>query len=81
MNAVSDQGMSVAKASYVYSIYTTNKHNDHILGKVLPGAKSGAPTILSPSEEQELVEFLLHARKVAEPPDRVNDPPKGGGGW
>ena len=63
MNAVSEQGMSVAKASHVYGIPRTTL-NDHILGKVLPGAKSGAPTILSASEEQDLVEFLLHAAKM-----------------
>ena len=63
MSAVSEQGMSVAKASRVHGIPRTTL-NDHIHGKVLPGAKSGAPTILSTSEEQDLVDFLLHAAKM-----------------
>ena len=29
------------------------------LGRVIPGAKSGAPTYLSPEEEEELVQFLM----------------------
>ena len=63
MNAVSEQGMSIAKASCVHGIPRTTL-SDHIPGKVLPGAKFGAPTILSTSEEQDLVDFLLHTAKM-----------------
>ena len=69
MNAVSEQGMSIAKASCVYGIPRTT-FNDHILGKVLPGANSGAPTMLSANEEQGLVDFLLHAAKMGYPKTR-----------
>ena len=38
--------------------------NDHVLGKVLPGAKYGAPTVLSTSEEQDLVDFLIKSASI-----------------
>ena len=46
MNAVQQQGMSVNRASIVYGIPRSTL-NDHLVGRVLPGAKSGAPTLLS----------------------------------
>ena len=57
------QGMSVTRASIVYGIPRSTL-NDHICGRVLPGAKCGAPTLLSTREEQELVEFLCHCAKI-----------------
>ena len=58
VNAINEQGMSVSKASVLYGIPRTTL-NDHKLGKVLPGAKPGAPTLLSTSEEDDLVDFLI----------------------
>ena len=58
VNAINEQGMSVSKASVLYGIPRTTL-NDHKLGKVLPGAKPGAPTLLSTSEEEDLVDFLI----------------------
>ena len=56
LNSV-QQGMSVSKASVIHGIPRSTL-KDHVHGRVLPGAKPGAPTLLSPSEEQDLVEFL-----------------------
>ena len=63
MNAVEHQRMKVSKASIVYGIPRSTL-NDHLIGRVLPGAKSGAPTLLSTREEKELVEFLCHCSEV-----------------
>ena len=63
MNAVQQQGMSVNRASIVYGIPRSTL-NDHLVGRVLPGAKSGAPTLLSTREEQELVDFLCHCAEI-----------------
>jgi len=38
--------------------------SDHISGRVLPGSKSGAPTLLSMREEKELVSFLLDCAEI-----------------
>ena len=57
VNAINEQGMSVSKASSLYGIPPTTL-SDHKLGKVLPGAKPGAP-ILSTLEEEDLVDFLI----------------------
>ena len=63
MNAVQQQGMSVNRASIVYEIPRSTL-NDHLVGRVLPGAKSGAPTLLSTREEQERVDFLCHCAEI-----------------
>ena len=63
MNAVTNQGMSISKTSLMYGIPRTTL-NDHILGKVHPGAKAGAPTLLSSREEQELVDFLCKSADI-----------------
>ena len=57
------QGMSVSKASALYGIPRTTLNN-HKLGKVLPGAKPGAPTLLSTSEEEDLVDFLIKSANI-----------------
>ena len=62
INAVSVQEMSIAKASHVYGVPQTTLSN-HIVGKVLPGAKSGAPIMPSTNEKQDLVYTLLHVAK------------------
>ena len=58
MNAVIYQGMTISKAAEMHGVPRTTL-NDHVLGKVLPGAKCGAPTVLSTSEELDLVDFLV----------------------
>ena len=49
MNAVIYQGMNISKAAEMHGVPRTTL-NDHVLGKVLPGAKCGAPTVLSTSK-------------------------------
>lgn len=63
MNAVIYQGMSVSKAAEMHGVPRTTL-DDHVLGKVLPGAKCGAPTLLSISEEQDLVDFLIKSASI-----------------
>ena len=63
MNAVIYQGMSISKAAEMHGVPRTTL-NDHVLGKVLPGAKCGAPTVLSTSEEQDLVDFLIKSASI-----------------
>ena len=63
INAVNLQGMSVAKAAVLHGIPRTTL-SDHKLGYVLPGSKPGRPTLLSSSEEQDLVDFLLHSAAI-----------------
>ena len=63
VDAVNIQGMSVSKAAKLHGIPRTTL-NDHMLGKVLPGAKPGHPTLLTTTEEQDLVDFLLNSAKI-----------------
>ncbi len=63
LDAVMLHGMSASKASIVYGIPRSTL-NDHIHGDVLPGAKAGAPTLLSTREEEELVEFLCQCADI-----------------
>ena len=63
VDAVNVQGMSISKAAKLHGIPRTTL-NDHKLGKVLPGAKPGHPTLLTTSEEQDLVDFLLNSAKI-----------------
>ena len=63
MNAVIYKGMSISKAAEIHGVPRTTL-NDHVLGKVLPGAKCGAPTVLSTSEEQDLVDFLIKSASI-----------------
>ena len=56
-------GMSVSKASVLYGIPRTTL-NDHKLGKVKPGVKPGAPSLLSTAEEEDLVKFLLTSADI-----------------
>ena len=60
LNAITEQGMSVSKASVFYGIPRTTL-NDHKLGNVLPGVNPGAPTLLTTSEEEDLVKFLINS--------------------
>ncbi len=63
MNDVYIHGVSISKSANVHGIPRSTL-NDHILGKVLPEAKSGRPTALSFSEETDLVDFLLHSSSI-----------------
>ena len=63
IGAVNIQGMSVSKAATPHGIPRSTL-NDHCHGRVLPGARSGRPTILSSMEEQDLVQFLLSSAKI-----------------
>lgn len=63
MNAVIYQGMSVSKASEVHGIPKTTL-DDHVKGRVLPGTRSGPPTLLSSDEEQDLVSFLVKSAEI-----------------
>ena len=62
LNSV-QQGMSVSKASVIHGIPRSTL-KDHVHGRVLPGAKPGAPTLLSSSEERDLVEFLCNCASI-----------------
>ena len=56
-------GMSVSKASVLYGIPQTTLNN-HKLGKVKPGVKPGAPSLLSTAGEEDLVKFLLTSADI-----------------
>ena len=56
--------MNVSKASLLHGIPRTTL-NDHKLGKVKPGVKPGAPSLLSTAEEEDLVKFLLTSANVS----------------
>ena len=63
LGAVNVLGMSVSKAASAYGIPRSTL-SDHCHGKVLPGVKSGRPTLLSSFEEQDLVQFLLSSARI-----------------
>ena len=70
IDAVNMQGMPVSKAATLYGIPRSTLNN-HCCGRVLPGAKSGRPTMLSSTEEQDLVQFLLSSAKIGCPRTRA----------
>ncbi len=43
---------------------------DHKVGKVLPGTKSGAPTILTEEEEEDLVSYIIECFEIGYPKSR-----------
>ena len=63
IDAVNMQGMSVSKAATLHGIPRSTL-SDNCRGRVLPGAKSGRPTMLSIKERQDLVQFLLSSAKL-----------------
>ena len=69
LSAVEEQGMTVAKASRLFGVPRTTL-NDHKLGKVYLGARSGTQTMLSTCEELDLVEFLFHYTNMGYPRTR-----------
>ena len=70
IGAVNMQGMSVSKAATIHGVPRSTL-SDHCRGRVLPGAKSGRPTLLSSTEEQDLVQFLLSSAKIGCPRTRA----------
>lgn len=67
--ALNNKRMNILEAAIRYGIPRTTL-SDHYHGNVLPGAKSGAPTMFSAQEEKELVDFMLHAARVGYPKTR-----------
>ena len=63
VDAVQVLGMSVSKAASMHGIPRTTL-SDHCCARVLPGAKAGHPTILSCTEEQDLVQFLISSAEI-----------------
>lgn len=63
VDAVAQNRMSTSKAAEVHGIPRTTL-SDHVHGKILPGSKSGRPTLLSSTEERDLVNFLLESAKI-----------------
>jgi len=58
--------LTLRKASIQYGVPKSTLH-DRVSGKVLPGAKIGAPRYLDDEEEGELVKFLLGAASIGYP--------------
>ena len=58
LGAVHQKSMDITKAPIVYGIPRTTL-SDHVHSRVLPGVKSGASTLSSCREEEELVEFFV----------------------
>ncbi len=56
-------GMSIRRASEEYDIPRSTLH-DHISGRIMFGAKSGPKSYLTPTEEDELVNFLSGMNSV-----------------
>ena len=61
--AVSQRGISVRRAALEYNIPKSTLQ-DRLSGKVLPGACSGPERYLSPEEEKELAQFVMHCAQV-----------------
>ena len=58
--------MTVTRAALEYGI-SRSTLGDRASGRVVPGSKSGAPTYLSPVEEEELVHFLIGGAEIGYP--------------
>ena len=69
IRAVSQGSMSVRKASELYNI-PWSTIADRVNGRVLPGARSGPPKILTDEEEEELVSFLCRLSDIGYPKTR-----------
>lgn len=63
INSVTLEGFSVSNASKIHGVPRSTL-SDRIAGRVLPGAKLGRPTVLTSSEEKDVVEFLLHSASI-----------------
>ena len=72
IGAVSQENMSVRRASELYNIPRSTLA-DRITGRAQPGAKSGPPKILTDEEEEEeeeLVSFLCRLSDIGYPKTR-----------
>ena len=69
IRAVLQDNISVRRASELYNIPRSTLA-DRITGRVLPGAKSGPPKILTDEEEEELVSFLCRLSDIGYPKTR-----------
>ena len=61
--------ISVRRASELYNIPRSTLA-ERITGRVLPGAKSGPPKVLTNEEEEELVSFLCRLSDIGYPKTR-----------
>jgi len=66
LKEVSEGALTIRRAALQYHVPKSTLH-DRIVGKVIPGAKVGAPRYLDDEEELELVEFLLGAASIGYP--------------
>lgn len=64
-------GMKEAVAARKYNIPKSTLH-DHRAGKVLPGSKSGHPTVLTAEEEEDLVSFIIECAEIGYPRSRLD---------
>ena len=69
IRAVVQDNISVRRASELYNIPRSTLA-DRITGRVLPGAKSGPPKVLTDEEEEELVSFLCRLSDIGYPKTR-----------
>lgn len=67
--AVTQENVSVRKASETYNVPRSTL-SDRVSGRVLPGAKSGPPKVLTDEEEEELVSFLSRLSDIGYPKTR-----------
>ena len=67
--AVMHDGVSIRRAAVEYNIPRTTL-GDRVQGRVLPGSVSGKQPYLSPSEEIELVTFILRCADIGFPRGR-----------
>lgn len=63
IEAVVEEGMSIRRAALRYGIPKSTL-GDRVSGRVLPGKKSGPPTLLTEKEEEELEHFLFHCSNI-----------------
>ena len=64
-------GMNISMAARTYNIPKSTLY-DHEVGNVLPGTKSGHPTVLNKEEEEELVSFLIECAEIGFPRTRLD---------
>ena len=66
LEEVSSGSMTIRRAAEEYGVPRSTL-GDRASGGVVPGTKSGAPTYLSPEEEEELVQFLIGSADIGYP--------------
>ena len=66
LEEVSSRSMTIRRAAEEYGVPRSTL-GDRASGRVVPGTKSGAPTYLSPEEEEELVHFLIGSAEIGYP--------------